>query len=215
MARNTERDAREAQRRKRQLVETGFRLFSERGIECVSLQTVATEADVGVATMYKYFRTKTNLLVAISAFIWSEVWNSAKEELGQGVLENYNAYQGIEFYCDQIIKLYQCKPEILRFSSDYKTFVCRNGFSDEIVMEQMDVLKPIGDLFHHYYEKAKTDHSIRTDIPEQEMFTTYTLTMLGMAERYAQGLVWAKLEERDYSRELTYLKEMLLGWAKA
>lgn len=38
MPRNIERDKREADRRKNQLIEAGFRLFSQNGIETVSLQ---------------------------------------------------------------------------------------------------------------------------------------------------------------------------------
>lgn len=70
MARNTERDEREATRRKEQLMKAGFKLFSENGIENVSLQKVADAADVGVATMYKYYQTKVKLVVAISGKIW-------------------------------------------------------------------------------------------------------------------------------------------------
>lgn len=70
MARNTERDEREATRRKEQLMKDGFKLFSENGIENVSLQKVADAADVGVATMYKYYQTKVKLVVAISGKIW-------------------------------------------------------------------------------------------------------------------------------------------------
>ena len=40
MPRNIERDEKEAMRRKEQLMEAGFRLFSQYGIENVSLQMV-------------------------------------------------------------------------------------------------------------------------------------------------------------------------------
>lgn len=73
MARNTERDEREATRRKEQLMKDGFKLFSENGIENVSLQKVADAADVGVATMYKYYQTKVKLVVAISGKIWGSL----------------------------------------------------------------------------------------------------------------------------------------------
>ena len=66
MPRNAERDEREAARRKEQLMKAGFELFSQHGIENVSLQKVADTADVGVATMYKYYQTKVKLVVAIS-----------------------------------------------------------------------------------------------------------------------------------------------------
>lgn len=69
MARNTERDEREATRRKEQLMKAGFKLFSENGIENVSLQKVADAADVGVATMYKYYQTST---VAINQYLSAE-----------------------------------------------------------------------------------------------------------------------------------------------
>lgn len=70
MPRNIERDKREADRRKNQLIEAGFRLFSQNGIETVSLQKVADAANVSPATMYKYFLTKEKLLIAISAKVW-------------------------------------------------------------------------------------------------------------------------------------------------
>lgn len=63
MPRNIERDKREADRRKNQLIEAGFRLFSQNGIETVSLQKVADAANVSPATMYKYFLTKEKLLI--------------------------------------------------------------------------------------------------------------------------------------------------------
>ena len=74
MGRNTERDEREAIRRKTQLIHAGFELFSENGIETVSLNAVAEKADVGVATMYNYFQNKVNFVIAISTKIWGEMW---------------------------------------------------------------------------------------------------------------------------------------------
>lgn len=44
MARNIERDEKEAARRKEQLMKAGFDLFSQYGIENVSLQKVADTA---------------------------------------------------------------------------------------------------------------------------------------------------------------------------
>lgn len=82
MPRNIERDKREADRRKNQLIEAGFRLFSQNGIETVSLQKVADAANVSPATMYKYFLTKEKLLIAISAKVWDEVWQEALGDPG-------------------------------------------------------------------------------------------------------------------------------------
>lgn len=114
MPRNIERDKREADRRKNQLIEAGFRLFSQNGIETVSLQKVADAANVSPATMYKYFLTKEKLLIAISAKVWDEVWQEALGDPGTNHFEHFTAYQGIEFYADRMIALYKNRPEVLR-----------------------------------------------------------------------------------------------------
>lgn len=213
MARNIDRDEREAERRKKHLLKAGLELFSKHGIEAVSLQMVAETADVGVATLYKYYQNKLNLVVAISASVWETAWKEVLQAVGLEALERRNAYQLVEFYCDSIIRIYQERPEILCFSANYKSYICREGTSEEQLAAQLDILKPVGMLFHRKYEAAKADGSIRTDLPEEELFTTITLTMLGMAERYAQGLVWAGSSTGDYGTELSHLKDMLLAWA--
>lgn len=212
MARNIERDRREAERRKKQIIEAGFRLFSKEGIENVTLQRVADEADVGIATLYKYFLTKERLVIAISRSIWGDAWQKVLERQGSAGFDKFTAYQSIRLYTDEIIRIYRENPEFLRFSGEYKTFVNKVEVDREQLKEHLDVLEPIGILFHRMYEKAKIDHSIRTDIPEQQMFTTVIITMLSIAERYAQGIVWAASDREDYTQELIYLQEMILAW---
>ena len=214
MPRNAERDEREAARRKEQLMKAGFELFSQHGIENVSLQKVADPADVGVATMYKYYQTKVKLVVAISGKIWGNLWNQILEQNGQAFFEKFTAYEYIEFYLDMIIRLYQEQPEMLRFSNNYKNFLYHEKIEDEELKEHLDVLGPLRVMYHKLYERARIDHSIRTDISEQQLFTSVAIAMLAVAERYAQGIVWANDHKSDHTQELKYLKEMILTWCR-
>lgn len=214
MARNVERDERQALRRKMQLIEAGFKLFSAKGIENVSMQSVADLADVGPATMYNYFKTKVNLVVAISGYIWKSVWEEALANASIDEMMKMDAYQLVVQYTDIILNLYKTRPDILKFSGNYKTFIVREGTQKNQLEEHLSPLEPIEKLFKIKYEEAKTDKSINTDIPEPEMFTTIALTMLGMAERYAEGIVWADDQKPDHLKELEYTRDMILLWVK-
>lgn len=214
MPRNVERDIREEERRRRQILAAGFKLFSEKGIENISLQAVADAADVGIATLYNYYQNKVKLCIAISAEVWKKV---LEENIGfkdGNIIVPDSAYELVELYFDLIIKMYKETPEVLRYSGNYKTFICRENVKFDMFKEQFHVLKPVTDMFHIAYEKAKVDKSIRTDIPESEMITTVALSALGMAERYAQGLVWNMNEKQEYTNELLHLKNMMLAWIK-
>lgn len=214
MPRNIENDALREKLRRERMLESGLRLFSSKGIENVSLQEIADEAEVGIATLYNYYQNKVNLATAISAYMWKKVWDENIDKVGKGVLDSCNAYERIEYYFDLMIYLYREHPEILRFSGYYKTYMNRENTDRLDNSEHLDAVAPISGIFHNLYEKAKTDKCIRTDIDEQEMFTTLALTMLGMAERYAMGIVWAANDENDYTKELLILKDMMLSWLK-
>ena len=70
MPRNVEKDVKEELIRRKNLLEAGLKLCSERRIESVGLQEIADEASVGIATLYNYYGNKVNLVNAISAYMW-------------------------------------------------------------------------------------------------------------------------------------------------
>jgi len=215
MPRNVERDTQREIERRQHMLEAGLILFSKRGIEMVKLQEIADEAQVGIATLYNYYENKVNLVIAISAYIWKKVWDDFDQRIGAEVIESYNAYQRIEGFFDLIISLYKEHPEILRFSGYYKTYINNENAGHLKDNEHLQSLASISEIFHDLYEKAKVDKSIRTDIDEHEMFTALALNMLGAAERYALGIVWAGHDDNDYTKELLLLKAMMLNWLKS
>ena len=50
-----------------QIVDAGIRLFGERNIDAVTVDEIAAAADVGKGTIYNYFRTKEDIVVAFMA----------------------------------------------------------------------------------------------------------------------------------------------------
>lgn len=212
MGRNVERDEKAARKRRRQIQKAGFRLIAKRGIEAVSIQEIADAAEVGVATVYKYYTNKVNLVVNISAYVWQEFIKDCEKAVPIEALQKMNAYELMAYYADVMIELYTKQPDILRFSSDFKTYINREDVQEETLRVHLDPLAFLREIFHAQYEAAKENGCIRTDLPEDVLYTTYTITMLSMAERYAQGIVWADNQQRNHEMELRCTKQMLLDW---
>ena len=212
MPRNIEKDLHEEAQRRKHILESGLKLFSEQGIESVSMNAVAAAAGVGPTTLFKYFQNKEKLVVSISGMAWKNVWQETLSQYGEEAFSKFTAREMIRIYTSSLIRIYQEHPELLRFSGNYKTFICRQHTQTEALSEHLDPLKPIQTMFHQAYMRAKTDHSIRTDISEDVLFTSVAIGMLAMAERYAQGIVWAGRDEIDHTQELQIAQEMILNW---
>ena len=72
-----------------------------------------------------------------------------------------------------------------------------------------DMIKGLKTRFHDIYAKAEKDHKLRTDITEEEMFSTSLHLMLAAVTRYAVGLAYRE-GGVDEMKELTMQKEALM-----
>jgi AcrR family transcriptional regulator len=59
------RVARKQQRKREALVQAGYKVMSERGIDSATMLEIAELADVGAGTVYSYFKSKDELAIAV------------------------------------------------------------------------------------------------------------------------------------------------------
>ena len=64
--------------------------------------------------------------------------------------------------------------------------------------------------FHLMYLRAEQDKTIRTDEPEEKMFSTTLHLMLAAVTRYAVGFIYIPEKDFEPEEELEALKDMLL-----
>ena len=208
--RNTAKDEIEMTARRESMLSEGFRLFSEQGIEAVSMQTVANACGVGIATLYRYFNTKLALVIAIGTKKWEEFGVVIDRERKRLRTDLLNAAEEFAFYLDCYRLLYRTQKDLLRFNQDFNNYLRHENAPQEQLLPYLNAIGAFAGMFHGVYEKGKVDGTIRTDLPEDKMFAATSHIMLAVAVRYAQGLVYAAEREEDRTEEYELLKSMIL-----
>ena len=191
------------------ILETGFKLFAENGIGAVTMTNVSKAAKVGDVTLYRYFTTKTDLVVAIATRKWKEFieWHN-----GLLTLEETAKLTGAEylkFFIDSFLELYRNHKYILSFNYEFNAFVRGEQWTDEQKQPYLQMVGALSEQFHELYERGKTDGTLNTDISEQTMFSSTFHIMLAAVTRYAVGL--AVVNESDPESELVMLGNMLMS----
>ncbi len=197
--------------RREKLLETGFRIFSERGIEPALMQDVARESGCGIATLYRYFSTKLDFVIAIGAWKWEEFFAEVEEEYARRRGEAMSAAEELDFYLSMYVMLYREHGDILRFNQNFNGFVAHEGATREQLADYLRAVEPFTRKFHRLYEKGARDGTIRTDEPERTVFNATMHIMLAVCGRFAQGLVYGGEDKSDLTRELLILRRMILG----
>ena len=208
--RNLEKDEIEMAARREAMLSEGFRLFAQKGIEAVSMQEVADACKVGVATLYRYYNTKLSLVIAIGVRQWEDYGAYAKALREERHADDMTAAEDLSFYLDFFIDLYRNHKDLLRFNQNFNNYVQHEGASPEQLKPYMAAVGALGGFSHRIYEKGLRDGTIRTDMPEEKLFSATSHIMLAVAVRYAQGLLFSAGDETDRTEEFELLKRALL-----
>lgn len=191
-------------------LETAFELFSSKSIETVSMIEIAKKSGYGTITLYRYFSTKPALVVAVAVWKWGGFLNENKKRNPSIEKDGLTAAVDFEFYMNFFLDLYEKHKDLLRFNQYFNIYVRSEHISSEVMAPYQKIIENIKGRFHIVYEKAKKDKTLRTDIPEEEMFSTTLHLMLATVTRYAVGLVYIPEDDNFDQKELLALKEMLM-----
>ncbi|MCR5773557.1 MAG: TetR/AcrR family transcriptional regulator [Lachnospiraceae bacterium] len=196
--------------RKEHLQKTAYELYSTRTIEEVSNQDVADASGYGIATVYRYFTNKNNMVVAASVWGWKQFATENRNKRARINLLKKRAIDRLNFFLDSFLDLYTDHKDLLRFNQMFNLYIQSSGMSVEELDPYERMIAKLEAEFHDLYEAAKKDGTVRTDISEAVMFSTILHLMLASVTRYAVGLVYKPKKGFNDIKELKRLKEMML-----
>ena len=77
----TERQIKERELRKQNILDSALSVFKNKGFEGSTMDEIAKDADFGKATLYYYFNSKEEIFVEILNNGWKMIWESIEEEV--------------------------------------------------------------------------------------------------------------------------------------
>lgn len=196
--------------RRKELLETGYELFSKNGIEAVSMRDVAKAVGCGSTSAYRYFSSKPKFVIAVATWKWEQFLEENEKRRPVSEDEDMTAADFFEFYLDSFLMLYKNYRDLLRFNQFFNVYVQSEHIDEGTLQPYQGMIEGLQERFHGMYLKAKKDKTLRTDEPEEMMFGKTLHLMLAVVTRYAVGLVFVPKGGFDALEELETMKDMLL-----
>lgn len=209
--RNQQKDAIEMASKREKILEAGFRLFSQNTISTVSMNNVADACGVGVATVYRYYKTKPALVMAIATWLWDNYVKENTLLLKETEEVHYSALQRYNFFIDTFIELYRSHKDMLRFNQLFNIYVRSEQVPSEEVAAYNNMIGYMSERFQQMILKGQEDGTIRKDVSGETIFSTTLHLMLAVTTRYSFGLVYTPEGREQEERELQLLKQMLVS----
>ncbi len=199
--------AAEMAQRRQVMLQTAFRLFSERNIESISMGDVAAETDYTLRSFQRYFHAKENLVVETATWAFENF--IAENRKRRRDPDKTTAAEDYEFFLDSFLALYRDHADLLRFNQMFNIFLRAEHIDKTRLQPFTGMTDALRERFRATYEKGKRDGTLRTDVSEEKIFSATLHLMLAVVTRYAVGLAYDA--GVDPWEELLTMKEMLLA----
>lgn len=205
--------AAEMSARREKILEAAYELFSEKAIEAVSMNEVATVSEIGIATLYRYYGTKQKLALAVNEVQWKRLYEVVEKTYSLDTPPSISAKEWLNFIMETILNIYQEEKKLLRFVYHLDGYMRHKTLSDEMREQYYELMKPITDWYMWMREKAEADHTIRTDLGVSEFLHSIISPVFSAASKYALDVIWTDNRDFDDLSCLKNLKEALMNYA--
>ena len=211
-----ERDGQKNARIERILL-AAFSLFSHNGFDAIAMTDIAKDAEIGVASLYRYFATKDE--IAIRTAIWA--WENQKKMI-LPILDDSGYYKkkGIDQLSeifDLFCKLYQSVPDFFRYIYFFDAYVVCQKIDSERLLPYQEVIQSVQIIIGNAIHKGITDGSISSDFKGNEKQLYYSLmhTLFSASQKLSLSGKMLQMDETNNDvQQLKLLGKILIGGLK-
>lgn len=185
------------------ILDEAFALFSERPLSEVTVRDVAVRANVGEATIYRYFSTKTNLVCAVATRLEKQIFDTY---FNFGRAEN--GWEKLAAFYGTYLKIFLLHREYFKFINEFDAFMLSEGKTDG--NEYSSGLDMFKNLCFEAYGQGVADGSIS---PVKDFNVFYYATahaLLELCKKLSSPDIVRQDSTANKEEEISVLTEIIL-----
>lgn len=200
------------------ILAAAFKLFSSAGIEPVAMTDIAKKAEIGVASLYRYFSTKDEIAIRTAIWAWEEQISEIYPSINNDEYTNENGLFRLSIIFSLFKKLYMSQPEFLRFIYFFDSYAVNSGIKQERMIEYENVIGKVQMIVADAIKLGLKDNSINKKYIDktEDLYFTLMHSFFSTAQKLTLSENLLAINEKSKgSDQLDLLSELLLNGVKA
>ncbi len=211
-----ERDGQKNARIERILL-AAFSLFSHNGFDAIAMTDIAKEAEIGVASLYRYFETKDEIAIRTAMWAWESQKKLIMPILNDTGYYTKNGIEELEEIFDLFCKLFQNEPDFFRYIYFFDAYIVCQKIDSERLIPYQEVIQSVQTVIGNAIHKGIVDGSISKKYKDNEKQLYFSLmhTLFSVSQKLSLTGKMLKMDEtNDGVQQLKLLGQILLGGIK-
>lgn len=116
---------------KEKVIQMALEFFCDQGIENSKVSDIATKAGITERTVFRYFATKSDLVLAAALYFWENAQTNIRAQMEKNLRGALKGIDKVRFILNQYASLYESSKKELIFCDCAETYLNR---SDRLVL---------------------------------------------------------------------------------
>ena len=187
------------------LVGTATELFMDRSIPEVTIKDIAVAAQVGEATIYRYFGNKQNIVVHAAMRLQTIVSGDFfKLENGK------TGYEKLAIFYESYLEIFKKHPKFYKFLEEFDSYISEN--SSDVMNPYESAIDQYKEVFMQAYALGVEDGSIKKQKDIEMFYFSTTHALLELCKKLAlRNAVLSQDERIAKDIEIKCLIDIILG----
>ena len=191
-------------KRSNEVLETAFKMYSHAAVDSISMTDIADEAKIGVATIYRYFNTKRNLVILAGAYAMRKRVAFVRQRFEEQEIAKRRGIEQVEFLLMGFAQDYESQIDLLRFTTNVDQYFLSEEVSKEETAPFYDAMKPVFDLFFHAFDLAIEQGDVVPEYADRKYQTCCIMALMGAAQKYAANGVFCGKDTKAHKNWLMW-----------
>ena len=190
------------------LVDMATDLFMARSVNEVTIKDIAVAAQVGEATIYRYFGNKQNIVVQ-AAMKLKNIVNSDYFQVN----DKMNGYQKLEAFYMSYYNIFINHPDFYKFLSEFDAYM--TGENSDVLNPYEDAIDQYKHAYMYAYQEGLKDGSVKKQQDIEMFYFSTTHAVLELCKKLSLKAVLHQDTEIEKASQLKCLIEIILNNLKS
>lgn len=200
---------------KENIIRNAYKLFANNGIHNVALVQIAKESEIGVATVYRYFGNKKNIVNECANSVWKKVILGVQDKISSLEFLQLTGIEKIEGLLSMFLTMYQEDKEFLKFVSEYDAYIAQEKQTLEEMQEYNNNFLTFHEIGLNFFDEGIQDKTIKEDIDFDTFYYSITRALLDVSMKGANSPVLIETDKTvSIEKQLEQLITMAIFYCK-
>lgn len=201
--------------RQQRILLVAAELFLKKGLNEVKMTDIAEAAGIGVASLYRYYRTKTAIAIRAGTILWKDTETLFRDEFEQSDYAERTGLEQIAAQFDYLLRFYREHRDFVSFLDAFDALMLAEKVPPEELRDYEAGIVDLKSQFLLSCGKGQKDGSIREGLNYQVIYLAATHALTAMAQKFGRGPILPGDRETEPSEELKQMKDMLTAYLAA